>query len=304
MTGYGEARAQFGTVAFVCRARSVNHRFLDLKIRLPRADVHALDAAIRKRASELFRRGAIELTVSAERPNESSIEQLNARVAQGYWKELNALAKKLKPKPKAGVALDALLRLPGVVGADSPESPLETLEPESLLKKLVDPALKQLQDSRATEGKKLAKHILGLIDEMDGHVAEIKRQEPGEKERAREAMMERARETMRFLSSISPGAKTDDFTSRLREEATLWVERRDFEEERMRLEMHLADFRRQISGKDPAGVSGRKLEFLQQEILREINTLGTKAQSNAITTRTIELKTLLERIREQLANVA
>lgn len=306
MTGYGEARATVGGVMLHCRAKSVNHRFLDVKLRLPRGELLGLDAAVRKRTAEIFKRGALEVTVSIEASSSTGDTVINAAVAAERWKELQALSKKLgKGKKSAALepSLDSLMRLPGVIGQTSGENELLTSEHEpELLAKVVEPALQQLKSSRLTEGGRLATHLLGLLDEMDAHVEEIRKLEGPEKERGRQLMMDRAQETLKLLTGLGPNVSTEEFAVRLREEAVFWIERRDFDEERMRLAMHLKDFRAQIT--NPGELSGRKLEFIQQEILREINTLGTKAQSPAITTRTIELKTILERVREQLANVA
>ena len=305
MTGFGESRATVDGKIFICRVRSLNHRFLDMKVRLPRSDWLNLDLAIRKYATETFKRGAVELTITTETSRDTSDTVINVKTAKAYWIEMTALAKSLKTKA-AAPSLEALLRLPGVVGGASLDSALVTVDEADVLKKLVVPALSALKTARRTEGSKLAKHILEMITLMEKHVAQIAALEGPEKEKARQAITDRANETLKLLRQIgaqgaNDGKGTDEFAGRLREEAVFWIERRDFEEERMRLAMHLKSFRELLAGKDE--VSGRKLEFIQQEILREINTLGTKAHSPPITAHTIELKTILERIREQLANV-
>lgn len=305
MTGFGEHRARLKGLSFICRAKSLNHRFLDLKLRLPRADLAALDLAIRKRAGEVFKRGAVELNLSVETGAEASAGTLNASVAASYAKEARALAKKLKLKSKEP-SIDGLLRLPGVVessGSDALETGLAQLSEAEIMKQVVEPALQALKATRRAEGKKLAAVLIAHLDEMQTHVDAIKTLEGPEKEKARAQITTRAQDTLKLLASVA-GANpkgSDEFAARLREEAVFWIERRDFHEERTRLEIHLKEFRKLIS--EGPETAGRKLEFLQQEVLREINTLGNKAQSPTVSTHTIELKTILERIREQLANV-
>lgn len=302
MTGFGEARAKFGPLALGCRLRSVNHRFLDVKLRLPRNDMLALDMTVRKRLAEVFKRGAIEITISVETGKDSADSLINTKVAKSYWAAAKALARELGVSSKSdAVTLEGLLKLPGVVGSTSSDESLLQIAENEILKKLVEPAIAALKTSRLTEGKKLAAHLVEMISQMQNHLAEIEKLEGPEKERARQAMIDRGTETLKLLKSIGPVSNADEFAGRLREEAVFWIERRDFEEERMRLGMHLKTFRELVGGTQEA--SGRKLEFIQQEILREINTLGTKAHSPAITSHTIELKAILERIREQLANV-
>lgn len=305
MTGFGESRATIDGKTLICRVRSLNHRFLDLKVRLPRSDWLGLDLAIRKSTTETFKRGAVELTITTESSRESTENVINTKAAKAYWSELTRLSKSLKSKA-AAPSLEALLRLPGVVGGTATDNALVAIDEGEVLKKLVVPALAALKKARRSEGEKLSKHILEMITQMQKHVEQIAALEGPEKEKARQAITDRANETLKLLRQIGANSTTDtrgtdEFAGRLREEAVFWIERRDFDEERMRLSMNLKNFRDLISSHDE--VSGRKLEFVQQEILREINTLGTKAHSPPITEHTIELKTILERIREQLANV-
>lgn len=306
MTGYGEHRAKLAGTTYVCRARSLNHRFLDLKVRLPRADLMSLDLAVRKSLSAYFKRGAIELTLTAETDRESCAVALNATAAEKFAKQAQKIGKKLKLK-NTSLTLDGLLRLPGVVAASGSthEEPLATAATDEVLAQLIEPALEALKKTRQAEGRKLTQMLLGHLGEMDAQVEAIAKLEAPEKEKARALMITRATETLKLLASASGAAApspSEEFAARLREEAVFWIERRDFDEERNRLAMHLAELRRLLcSPTEPS--AGRKLEFIQQEVLREINTLGTKAQSPKITSHTIELKTILERVREQLANV-
>lgn len=300
MTGFGEARAKFGSLTLACRIRSLNHRFLDVKLRLPRNDLLSLDMATRKLLAESFKRGSVELTINTETLKDAAESLVNVKLAKTYYAAARELSKQLGTNG-GELTLDALLRMPGVVGAANGDESLLELKDEDILENLVRPAIAALKKARQSEGQKLAAHILEMIGQMESHLKEIEALEGPEKERGRQQMIDRASETLKLLKTIGAGQNTEDFASRLREEAVFWIDRRDFEEERMRLGMHLKTFRELLDSAQE--VSGRKLEFIQQEILREINTLGTKAHSPAITAHTVELKTILERIREQLANV-
>ncbi|MBI3555254.1 MAG: YicC family protein [Deltaproteobacteria bacterium] len=308
MTGFGEHRTKIAGTTVTCRVRTLNHRFLDIKLRLPRPDLMTLDMAIRKRLAEVLKRGSVEITLSVESSRdaqEATAATINDKVAAGYAQACRALAKKLK-LPAQALTLDALLRLPGVVGTNASQPIEEFLggaTDADIMQAAVEPALRALKKARQAEGSKLCQMLLKHLDEMEAHVDAIKALEAPEKEKARKLIIERAQDTLKLLGSLSQAATSDEFSARLREEAVFWIERRDFDEERERLAMHLKEFRKLLISPALGDASGRRLEFVQQEVLREINTLGTKAQSPPITTRTIELKTILERIREQLANV-
>jgi len=303
MTGFAEARTTINGVALHCRVRSVNHRFLDLKTRFPRGDFALLEIAVKKRLAQLFKRGAIELSVQIENAEENTRPQLNLEVARTYWKQATQLARELSVEAPS---LDAVFRFPGVLDQQSGDDIRTKLSctDDVLLASLIEPALAALKKSRYAEGAELNTYLDGLLDQLEHHLGAIKTLEPTEKERARTVFVERATQTLAILTEASHGGEIplrEEFAARMREEAVFWIERRDFEEERVRFEMHLNSVRALL--KTPEETAGRKLEFVHQELLREVNTLGTKAQSSPITTHTIEMKTILERLREQLANV-
>jgi uncharacterized protein (TIGR00255 family) len=304
MTGFSEVRATISGIPFICRVKSLNHRFLDVKVRMPRADWTSLDIVVRKLFSQTFTRGSVELNLSVEATTDSNQVRLNTELAQNYLKLSQELATSAKLAP---LSMDALFRLPGVVttsgGSHDFDELLAKVDEKAILRELIEPALSALKAARLDEGTKLLTHFADLLTQMDSHLSAIKALEEPEKERLRQLISERAHETMKILGQLSSETvNAETFAARLREEAVFWIDRRDFDEERMRLGMHLKSFRELVESR--TAVSGRKLEFLQQELLREVNTLGTKSQSTAITAHTIEMKTILERIKEQLANVA
>lgn len=320
MTGYAESRLSVPRpnqepVALVCRARSLNHRFLDLKLRLPRSDSPALDLAIRKAAGERFKRGAIEVSVGLENAGAdpgSAPVAVNAVLAQRHWKNLLDLHDILKIESPAGLqpalpTIDTLLRLPGVVAPEGSEAQLASVPEKKILDELVAAALAGLKADRQREGAAIGAHLEKLLSEIDTAMLAIAALETPEKEKTRLALVDRAKKSLQLVAQgmsddgqqASP-ALSMEFEGRLREEMAFWLERRDFEEERVRFKAHLARFRELI---EKPGAVGRQLEFVHQELLREINTLGNKAQSTAVSNHVVEIKALLERLREQLANV-
>lgn len=310
MTGFGEARFQWEGSTFRCRVRSLNHRFLEIKTRLPRSDLFALDTAIRKKIGETFKRGAIECSLSIESNAAKADAKINIEAAQNYWQQAQALQKALQKKSAKKntatekLSIDTLLRLPGVVRTETPDEKfdLQTLESiqTKLLEKCIEPALGELKNTRKQEGAKLLKHFSEILQKLQACIDAIKKLEQPEKSRTIELFKTKAKETLEFLfgdKALNEASK--EFVSRLHEEASFWIEKRDYEEERVRFEMHLKEVSKLLQMSEP----GKKLEFYQQELLREVNTLGTKAQSAQITPHIIEMKSLIEKLKEQLANV-
>ncbi|MEW6056050.1 MAG: YicC/YloC family endoribonuclease, partial [Bdellovibrionota bacterium] len=219
MTGYGEAQFKVDGIQLSCRVRSLNHRFLDIKLRLPRFELLALDMAIRRQVSRSFERGAIEISVSAENTSGTADKILNFQVAHRYWEAAGKLAKDLPKKKKVDLpSIDTLLRLPGVIDSSSAESALNEFTEDELLEKLIEPALKSLKKSRQGEGKKLFEHLIELLEQLDGHLRAIEGLEAPEKEKLRNTLTQRARETLRLLSNTSENtANLHDFEKRLHE---------------------------------------------------------------------------------------
>lgn len=297
MTGYGEAQARVAGTEVLCRIRSLNHRFLEIKVRTPWPNMSGLEIAIRKRLGEAFRRGAIDVSLITAAKRQERVSRVNYETAESYSKAARALSRKLGEKHPP-LSLDTLLRLPGVVSSEDESDALKPEHEDQLLEKAVVPSIRALQKARQAEGKKLLTHLTTLLDQLEENTKRIAALEEPEKARAREQMKSRVEETLQLLGA----AATDDFSARLNQEAAIWIERRDFDEERVRFGAHLSRVRQLLRSGAPDGL-GRRIEFFHQELLRETNTLGTKAQSTAVTEITVEMKALLERLREQIANV-
>lgn len=305
MTGFGEARLKVGSTVLVCLIRSLNHRFLEAKVRVPTSSLLGLEMAIRKLLSEEFRRGSFDVVISFSQAQGAARSiHFDEKQAKTYIELCQSVQKKLtRGQTCAPLSMDALFRLPHVLTELEPE---KLVNEESILKKVVLPAIESLRKARLQEGVKLKEHLLKLTTNLETELCKIKQLEQPEKENARIRLTERANETIKtFFSQSTSPQLLEEFGKRLREEAAFWIERRDFEEERVRFETHLGSLKALLNQRSSSNQDslGRRLEFLHQELFREVNTLGTKAQSTRIASHVLEIKSTLERFKEQIANV-
>lgn len=289
MTGFGAAQAAAarGGATLRVEVRAVNHKFLQVKVRMPQ-DLSFLESEVEELVRKRLERGAVQLNVFASGP--SGVETVaidHARLAS-YRKELAKLAKELALDD--GVKLDTLLGLPGVVGTGVDASALKRREKEVLA--LVEQALDALGEMREVEGKALAKDLAKHATEIQKLVARIEKRMPEVVLAHRDAL------TKRVAELLGPAQKLDP--ADLAREVALLADKLDVAEELSRLESHLAQLA-SITKKD--GPVGRQLDFLVQEIFRETNTIGSKCSDASVAHAVVELKTLIERLREQVQNV-
>lgn len=289
MTGFGAAQtaAARGGATLRAEVRAVNHKFLQVKVRLPQ-DLSFLEIEVEELVRKRLERGAVQLNVFASGP--SGVETVaidHARVAS-YRKELTKLAKELALDDD--VSLDTLLGLPGVVGTGVDASALKKREKEVLA--LVEQALDALGEMREVEGKALAKDLAKHASEIQKLVARIEKRMPEVVIAHREALTKRVAELLGPAHKLEPAD--------LAREVALLADKLDVSEELSRLESHLAQLAA-ITKKD--GPVGRQLDFLVQEIFRETNTIGSKCSDAQVAHAVVELKTLIERLREQVQNV-
>ena len=287
MTGHGRGSAEAGGRKFSVEARAVNHRFLDLKLRAGGIDARAEDAvtqAVRKR----IERGAVTLTIRDEGGGGRHALRVDVDAARHAHAVLEGLRQALGYADP--VPLELLLAQPGVMGGAEAETADESLP--ALLAAL-DGALGELVAMRRREGAVLAadlqariEHIAVLAEAIAGHAAAV----PAELRR-------RLEERLNKLLA-ERGTVVDE--ARLAAEVALYADRSDVTEELVRLRAHLDSLRAAIAEDAPVG---RRLDFLVQEVGRELNTIGSKSQLVEITRRVVDAKSELEKIREQVQNV-
>ncbi|HEY4837406.1 MAG TPA: YicC/YloC family endoribonuclease [Candidatus Acidoferrales bacterium] len=296
MTGFAEARMERDGWALRASLRSVNHRFLDVHLRIPEG-LESLEPEIRRVLRERLHRGHVDVNLRVDAVGASAVE-VKRDLAEAYLRAADDLRKQfgLKTEPD----LIALMRLPGVVAA--PGAPAGGLSDEALekLRTLVaecfELAVARLEEMQLVEGKTLANAMRIHL----AHVEENAKQIAVLAEKMRPAFAKRLETRIREL--LGDGAVDP---ARLAQEAAILAERSDVAEELARLASHISQFAKLL---DSAGEAGKKLDFLLQEMQREANTLlsktpGVEAEGLQVTTLALEIKSEIEKLREQVQNI-
>lgn len=283
MTAFARDQSQGKWGSAVCELRSINHRYLELIVRLPDT-LHEFEAAIRESIRNHIKRGKIECYIRYQPGDVTGAEiTINAHLAEQLCKANEVIAKILKiPAP---VNTMDILKWPGILKIA--EVDLETIEDEMI--QLVEKALQDLVAARAREGEELKQLFLQRLEAMKAEIAKVRQRMP-------EIMNEqRERLTKRFAD-----VKLELDTGRLEQEMVLFSQKTDVAEELDRIDTHISEVRRVLK---QGGVVGRRLDFLMQELNREANTLGAKSVNVDTTRVSVELKVLIEQVREQVQNV-
>jgi len=288
MTGYGRGTATLDGLKISIELSSVNRKQAEFSLALPR-ELEALESRLRDRLHECITRGRVNLRLVVDygKRRAGCRLEFNTHLARQYVREIRRLSRELKLSPD--LSLDSLLRAPGVVELHSPLEDPDHLW-STIVKALVQ-ALKSFLTMRAREGTALARDLRERIRSIKKGATVIAALAPASVTRFREALV------ARLTAAGLPLALDDE---RLVKEIVLFADRSDISEELTRLKSHLAQFDDCLRSKEPVG---RKLDFLVQEMNREINTVGSKANDAAIAAHVIEMKAELERFREQAQNV-
>ena len=288
MTGFGRAEAERDGRSLIAEVRSVNHRFLEFSIRLPRG-VQSLESKLRARLSEQADRGKFNLTVSWKGATENGGEaNLNMDLAQRYYTLLQDMRAQFDFREP--ITLPQLLQLPDVIAWTEPD--LDADAAWDHLTAAVDPAMRDLFSMREAEGAALAKDLLARLKTLQKGLKAVESRAP---ERAKET---RDRLHTRITELLAGEAEVDK--DRVLIEAAIQAERMDCTEETVRLASHIDQFGSLLKAGGPVG---RKLNFLTQEMNREANTIGSKAYDSAIAHEVIGLKEEIEILREQIQNL-
>jgi len=291
MTGFGRASGALSprySVAVI--AKSVNHRFLEASVRLPEYlwDVEPL---IRALATETFTRGKLDVSVRVQRTSQpDSTVRINAHIANTVVPQLKAIAEELG----LGSTFSGgdLLRIPDLLEVETQEGEI-TDEERDALTRIVRQAFAQVVAMREREGESLRADVasrLASLRDLQQRLAE-------HRDEFRQEMIANFRQR---VAEIAAAVDVDVREDRIAQEVVLMAEKGDIAEELTRLAHHIEQTEKAIAGGEPAG---KKLDFLSQEMLREINTMGSKSRSATLRTLVVELKTEVERIREQVQNV-
>ena len=283
MTGFASATRELAGRGLNIDLRSVNHRYLDLQFRIP-DDLRPLEPGLRELLVAKLQRGKVECRIALNPlPNAQPSLELNTDAL----KQLRALSEKLRaawPSVPGLTAAD-ILRWPVMLGTDSVPIDEMRIACHETLRDVLD----EFTESRAREGEKLKAVLLERIAAAEQQVASVAPMMPKIVAAYQEKLTGKLREAM---------AGGDD--ERLRQEITLFVNRIDVDEELSRLTAHLSEVKRTLS---KGGAVGKRLDFLMQELNREANTLGSKSANAETTKVSMELKLLIEQMREQIQNI-
>lgn len=289
MTGYGRGECAQDGFKITAELAAVNRRQSEISVNLPR-ELEMLEAQVRDTINSAVARGRVtaRISIHAAEGKLSARMHINLPLAKAYASELGRLAKQLKLSGK--VSLDQIVRAPGVFQSDEELVEAETVWP--LVEKAVKQALASLVKMREREGHHLAKDLAVRVGVMREAVGKIQKQAPQTAENYRRQLHDRIQSA--GLEAIAP----DD--ERLLKEIVLFADRSDISEELTRLQSHFQQFDDCGKSREPVG---RTLDFLAQEMNREINTIGSKANDAVISREVVILKAELEKFREQAQNV-
>ncbi len=296
MTGFAQARVERDGSSVRINLRSVNHRFLDLHLRMPDG-FEVFESRIRQAIRNRLRRGHVDVNIYYE-PGGTGTVEVNHDLVESYMKAVEKLRQEFSVKTEPDLV--ALFRLPGVVAAPGAASDLQSEEKQERLGEqlevCLEQALNKLEAMRRSEGQSLTVEMQGILGQIAARTSEIEMLA----ERVRPAIARRLAER---LAELLKGVQLDPV--RLAQETALLAERSDVSEELARLRSHVEQFRKLLAG---AGEAGKKLDFLLQEMQREANTLlsktpGVESEGLAITGLALEVKSDIEKLREQAQNV-
>lgn len=288
MTGYGRARQELHKRDITVEVRSVNNRYLDCAVKMPRMYTFAEDA-VKKHVQQAMSRGKVDvfITVDATAADVSKVA-VNGDLAAQYAAALRELAavcgaESYQPSP------ETLARFPDVLTVTKEDEDLETVSAD--LCAVLDEALASYNAMRAVEGKKLAEDIAGRLDAIERYTGQVEARSP-------ETVAEyRAKLTARMEEVLQSTAIDEQ---RILTEAAIYADKVAVDEETVRLRSHVAQLRTMLESDEPMG---RKMDFLIQEVNRESNTIGSKCNDVAIAEIVVGLKAEVEKMREQVQNV-
>ncbi len=287
MTGYGRGEIDYAGAKVSVELNSVNRKQSDIVVNLPR-DLTELEPRIRQAINENISRGRTNVNVTLRSgPNGSRALALDVDLARSYHDAMRALQKDLSAPGE--ITIGTILQAPGVMRL--PEETIKADEAWPAVDRALRTALSDLIKMREREGKHLAKDLIHRLKSIRKNLKEVRALHPDVVKKYRTALLER-------IEKAGVPIAVDD--ERLMKEISFFADRSDVSEELTRLESHLAQFAHHLRKNEPVG---RTLEFVTQEIFRELNTLGAKANDAAISQRVVACKAELEKIREQIQNL-
>ncbi len=288
MTGYGQGKAKNQEMSIVIDLKSVNNRYLDLNIRMPRK-FNPFEDDLKEQIKRHLVRGKVDVFINIERSNrEDLVITPDLPLLERYVRAYEAINEAFGLKDS--VSLSLLTRVPEALIIE--DRALDEDATKKLLLEAVDMALSEMKIMRKTEGEKLTLDILDKTDKMNLVLQQIEQVSATIPQRHKEKMLERIKDLL---------DQVEDFDEdKLNMEVAIFADRKDINEEIVRLKSHFDQVRSLMASREAVG---RKLDFLLQEMNREVNTIGSKSPEYDISNQVVELKSYLEKIREQAQNI-
>ena len=286
MTGYGKSNLSINSREYQVEIKTVNHKYIDTNIRIPRT-ISYLEEDIRKLITSKLKRGKVDISITFENYSEDGNDiRINTELAKMYIENLRKLAE--EENLSSNIDVTEITKLPDVLTI---KSNLDEKQIKEELLQVVEDAINQLIDMRKNEGKRISEDILVKISQIEEKKEEIFALSTGLIDEYVVKLEARVKEILR----------TEEIDkSRLMQEVVIYADKCSVEEEITRLNSHIGQLRNLINSDEPAG---KKMDFLIQEMNRETNTIGSKANNLEITNRVVDIKTILEDIREQIQNI-
>lgn len=287
MTGYGRARQTRDRRDITVEVRSVNNRYLDCTVKLPRAYIFA-EESIKSLVQKSISRGKVDVFVTIDTTAaDETVVAVNRPLAEGYHKALSELCEIFSLPDN--ITATALARFPDVLTVTKAEEDIESIAND--IRAVAEEALAAHRNMRSVEGEKLAEDISGRLDTIERITGIVEQRSPQTVAEYREKLESRMREVLQ---------STTIDESRILTEAAIFADKVAVDEETVRLRSHLSQLRQMLASDEPMG---RKMDFLIQEVNRESNTIGSKCSDIAIAKEVVNLKAEVEKIREQVQNI-
>lgn len=287
MTGYGSSRGKIEDLDVLIELRSVNNRYLDISVRVPRGFVF-LEDKIKGTVQSFLTRGKVDVFVTIDSStSEDLIVKINEPLLKGYLNALNDISDRFS----LGNSIDAvgISRFPDVLSLEKKE--LDTEAVASGIKALIEQALADFDTMRCVEGQKMYQDIAEKLNSIESYLAKIEEMAPRTAEEYQNRLFQKMKDVLEDTS-------IDE--TRLLQEAAIYADHIAVDEETVRLHSHIEQLRGMLSQGSPIG---RKMDFLIQEFNREANTIGSKCQNSEVAHYVVEMKSEIEKMREQVQNI-
>lgn len=287
MTGYGGAKGEYEGISVSAELKSVNNRYLDVNVRLPKSCLFA-EEAIRNAVAGHISRGKLDVFIGVDSSDADSVSiQVNEALAEAYIQAVRSIAEKYELKDELSAL--SVARFPEVMSARKENADRDAITQAILT--VLEQALNDYDAMRQREGEKLSADILKKLENIESMVSVIEARSPQTVEEYRQKLMDKMKEIL---------GDSGVEEARILQEAAIYADKISVDEETVRMGSHISQFRQLLSHGSPVG---RKLDFLIQEMNREANTTGSKCSDSRIAKIVIDIKAEIEKIREQVQNI-